>query len=355
MRPSSFEFSRFISLMGGPLHKERLSIIERQFHERVEDLIRSDFELWSRVFFEIDFVWIHNESLMGFADVENGRYKVALSYGAGLAFLKLFHFLWSLPSFFPNVGHAATELATEETVRQGFGISLRRHDAAELRKPRCPIRLEAANRMFESALLFLLHHEIAHIIRGHADYARRNGFAPLGDHPRNQQAAFPHQQVLENDADAVGIDFLIRIRAKELLRYNEPKRDDRLRDFFTALAILFAVMDQDDPGPVDRVDGPYAPPLHRFFATLDFAAGSLRSEFGISPDVIRPIAKEAVLETQKVAASLGVPANRWRNPTADDWRVDVYEQRKAATAAAIEQLLEGRSTLSDDVLERLRP
>ena len=207
--------------------------------------------------------------------------------------------------------------------------------------------------MTKSALLFLVYHEIAHIVRGYVDYLHELGFGILRDHPLDSAPNLEVRQVLENDADAVGIDFLLQVRSVDLFRGTKRQRKRQLRQTFAALAALFAVMDR--PLLELTLEGPYAHPLHRLFNVLDCATPRIESELGVPGEDFAVIAKEVILETRKVAAFLGLPADRWIAPSANTWRLELHEQRKGETIRRMGELLKGRSTISDTILSRLRP
>src|SRR5262249_52224060 len=156
----------------------------------------------------------------------------------------------------------------------------------------------------------LFYHEIAHIIRGHTDYARAHRFGILRDHPTADLTTFPIQQALENDADGVAIDFLIRVRSATICQSAARQRRRELSELLLALAALFAIMDRPSIASKITLEGPYAHPLHRFFNVVDSAGGSAGLLITTGPNDVKSAAKRAVLELQKVSHLLGIPAAR---------------------------------------------
>jgi hypothetical protein len=347
------KFAECVNSLGGALVPERLSPAEHLIHRSVVDFIEDDIRVWKETMIDFELVWVHNPALLGFADVDGDSYKIALSYGTGLALLELFYFLLANPLFKGSDSHAAQESPAIGLPPRAIGLIAQEvHTGHIVARPRSAERRTHAQSLTKTALLFLFYHEIAHVIRGHTDYARSSGFGPLRDHPIEQKpmANFPIRLTLENDADAVATDFLLTVRSVDLFSRKDERRGSALRDFFIAIGSLFAVMDS-----AKFSDENYPAPLHRFFNVLDHAAPSAEKHLGISIETTRSCAKEAILELQKGAELLRLPSGRWSHPTAQEWQTDLYEQKKQEWRDQMKSLLAGRSTISDEVLKRLRP
>jgi hypothetical protein len=150
----------------------------------------------------LDFVETPN--INAFACKSEGQYLIGITAGSVLMLHLVIDHIMASPKTFPNIGDAASEAENSDPVPWEV------LDASELfdRGIR-PIGAEDESRVIygkalaDQALMFLLGHEIAHITRGHVDYAASsNGLAFISELSWDgKHSSSLERQALEADAD----------------------------------------------------------------------------------------------------------------------------------------------------------
>ncbi|MFO1051027.1 MAG: hypothetical protein U1F36_02280 [Planctomycetota bacterium] len=221
-----------------------------------------------------------------------------------------------------------------------------------------------ARHMTRLATRFALHHELAHLIRGHLAYesrmARRAkaifGLAEARFGAELSARARARWRHFEVDADRVGADFFAQTTALGGWREAElPLRRSMFALTLFSASLTFALLDS---GPPASRDGIHARAFVRYLLIVDQLGASLARAMQLRSRDVRRASTTAVFWLADALRAVSARAARaeWRVEDPDAWRralreKDRIEQR---SDAAMERLLDGKSTLLPDV-GRARP
>jgi hypothetical protein len=143
------------------------------------------------------------------AIVLDGDYFILVNAGAVMHIPALFRNLFSLPQFARQIGNPSLEKEPppRSTGAAAYNASITQAMPQPERMPKCPVRCKAASRLSQTAMNFLLLHELGHIRNGHLLYffpGAAGQLAEAEDFPAGEVNHLP-RHTLEKDADSHAI------------------------------------------------------------------------------------------------------------------------------------------------------
>jgi len=194
----------------------------------------------------IYFDFIDDGQFNAIATVLEDDYLILVTSGAVVSLPTLFRNLFSLPQFLPDVGDPSVET---EVPPVSIGSASHHGSVVDAmpypeRLPNCSIRSSAAARFSQTAMNFLLLHELGHIRNGHLRYPLPGATGQLAEMEAVSQGEGEAlaRHTLENDADSHAVVHGVN----ETRRLTGPSRaDDRTLDeamYATSEASLYAYL-----------------------------------------------------------------------------------------------------------------
>lgn len=262
---------------------------------------------------------IHAESVNAAAFLFEECDFVGITWGALHAMYWVFMRLLSNPEVRPDIGQPDVECA--ERARVGllpFGELMK----LEICRPKDPVRLGYASVLFNTAVHFLVGHEVGHIMHGHLPLPIGNGgeytYLEIDDthHEERAEGDLVTLHALEMDADSVGI-VSARFMAEQIagrgpLPGNEAVFDvsyaNQQRIFQTivwAAHAVFRVFDVCRPNRPMRAKHP-PPPFRAYWTSLCVFEQIRRWPWSpdLSLDEITDLVMSSILEAEEACNAL---------------------------------------------------
>lgn len=214
------------------------------------------------------------------------------------------------------------------------------------------VRPALATELLDDAVCWVVMHELAHVMRGHVYHLRTAGLCstlceaqpdPHLNGPTGELVRF-----FENDADAVGIDFTIRLaEGVNVKRWRKAKRISRLRRLVVAAGLAMLAIDRSGL-PLRRPgDAPNPHPFVRLLLMLDTAGASAHAELGLVLEEVTGAARDALRALARGAAILEASGTSWSTPSESLYReaLGVQEEEQRRYKEMTPTWFRGRSTL----------
>lgn len=207
----------------------------------------------------------------------------------------------------------------------------------------------------KTATRFVMHHEIAHVLRGHLYYDAStfgDGSGPFSysevsagfDAPRKRAV----WKAFEIDADRVGADIFARTTA--LSHWQQADRNTR-RQFMTiclfAIGFSFLLLERAQRARTGRASTVHLQPFLRFLVVIDVLGAGFRRELKLGERSMMRGAFAAVSYIRAGARVLRYNTRTWAKTDSRAW-TRALTQRDAALEryeSTMDALLDGRSTL----------
>lgn len=160
---------------------------------------------------EIHFNLINNYSLNAAATKFEGKYYIGINIGVYFLIFDMFSKMLASKDVLTDIGNHLLETNDEKILSSHISEGCLVFNTANVREntflPRDPIRTNYAHHLTHIAIKFLVHHECAHILRGHVDFLSHsqnqtmwNEFENLQTKPILQPS---FSQTMEMDADSL--------------------------------------------------------------------------------------------------------------------------------------------------------
>jgi hypothetical protein len=254
------------------------------------------------------------------AIVLDGDYFILVNAGAIMAIPALFRNLFSLPHFARQIGDPSREQEppSRPTGASAPDASVTQGMPHPERLPKCPVRCKAAGRFSQTAMNFLLLHELGHIRNGHLLYFFSGAAGQLTEaeaFPRGQVDHLP-RHTLENDADshaiahgvneAIGFTGSTRSDDRKLSKALYATPETSLLAYLLPIYALFRCFG-GRPWTADTIwSGTHPPAAMRQYliAPLVSAHLSRRNRPFVPHDRTYEIAREVILEVERGLSTL---------------------------------------------------
>ena len=220
---------------------------------------------------------------------EDGNEFIGLNHGAVLLIFDIFNRLLAHKAILPNIGFIDLEVnpvklpaltRTYADIQAFFD----HYDLTTLVRPKQKIRIDHARLLSEFALIFLVEHEMAHLLYGHVHYKKqKSGFSFIMEFDEDQaEQVFPPftNKCLEWSADswsaAQAINRLIQLVEKsdtfDHLNsvYNPPESGVYINWAFS-MWVIFRLMDVVRTAKGQEKSLKYPVPMERFISVFDMA------------------------------------------------------------------------------------
>jgi hypothetical protein len=217
----------------------------RQFLSDFRDAVKSFFKLEQDIYL----AFVPHFDVNAYAFRHGALDLVGLYFGLACRLLDISFALFSTPSFAPEIGNPGLEQRPEDEIRE---IILRRYTmrnfadwkAARLR-PKCPERLSVAMDVCFNGAMFVLAHELGHIILNHLDdpvvssVGGGKALLELNNEEEISDSLCSYRQLLEYEADRFALKVMLFLRT-ECWRAPEI---ETLRQFCLGLEVFFRILD----------------------------------------------------------------------------------------------------------------
>jgi hypothetical protein len=203
-------FSRVMAQYGGRLDRHRAAgTPAEQCYDEIEKLVAGVLVSSAREHVpnlpEIYFDYVYSGAVNAYAFKSEGRYFIGITTGAIYMIQLVFSRMLADSHLFEHIGNPGEE---EDCLSPLTGYVPHAQQMAEAGlkpvHPRSAPRFSYSGYLFHQAILFLMGHEIAHISRGHVDYAAsKTGTAMIAEATRHEedQGQVFENQAMEADAD----------------------------------------------------------------------------------------------------------------------------------------------------------
>jgi hypothetical protein len=184
---------------------DQVTAVLRDIQDRAQDLIsaaRRDLPALP----EIHFDFILNSQVNAVAFKESGRYFIGFNAGTLALLRQLIGRLLADGRIFPDIGNAGGERSDLEPLAVLAPDAMVMLREAGLLRPADPVRQQYAEFLEDQATMFLVGHELVHIVHGHVDYlnAKRQMQITTELEP-SPGSHLIERQALEQDADTRSI------------------------------------------------------------------------------------------------------------------------------------------------------
>jgi hypothetical protein len=188
----------------------------------------------------ININFIDNLSLNACATKYQGEYFIGINTGCYLLMLDLYSKIFSSQNVLTYIGDVTLETAEKKTLNafysgQGITCNLSLQDNAT---PKDPVRRFHSRAYAQFAFRFLIHHELAHIIRGHVAYlgsiTQNFSWSETEYKEIKELLGFAFSQTFEMDADSFAINHAFLIANLNIQNLDENLEAKKLyKDFKT--------------------------------------------------------------------------------------------------------------------------
>ena len=232
-------FNELFAHRGGLLETSKLPKPTSTFIEHFESLFSSIFEFLKQRYPKlppVQFGVILNPSLNAFAAKSDGKYYLGLHFGALLILHDAFNKMFASRDIQPKIGNCQLETNEKKnlSVRPENG-DLIFDPSQENVKISDPIRADLARYYTDTAVSFVILHEMCHIIRGHVGYlASKKGHATWSEIALgSEQQAMGNNlwQSLEMDADSFATNHFFLLHDRNRDRFPMLIKD--IKDFYS--------------------------------------------------------------------------------------------------------------------------
>lgn len=274
----------------------------------------------------IELLWLNSHKFFAIAGNMSDRPCVAVSFGTPLVIQEAFDAILSHPDSFVDADKETKELPWALPVPDRLGLwtclnnrMFRRPSPLYWRTPVSEIRRGLSQYLAEIGFLFVLYHEISHLLRRHPEAARKPF---LCDGPQTRVDL--KDRMFEIDADWYGSSLLARVGYA--LDYRKGRGNSINRGlgltFLFAVGITLSLLDPlEDPDiAFARFDElSHAHPLYRFFVAVDAGGAGLRESFGLKIHQVQTERERAFHLLMHFSSLLNRPRGVWHTPDKNRW------------------------------------
>jgi hypothetical protein len=272
---------------------------------------------------------VDNDDLNAFAYTDGTSDYVVVFRGAVECIYGTFLCLFSTRTFLPTIGDPSAEDADLELDRHRLSrMPLLRNDGiiqtGRFHLPNDPARQLAAFLISESAVEYLLYHEIGHIVGGHLDMTSacqcQQPRFRTSDEADARSAAI---QILECDADAFAghvtswVSMAHHIDENLYKNLNSPQwtpQELEMLAYITSVGVLFRILDFSAPVEVETYSSDHPHPAVRCFFVVSCAFARAVVTEKLSQDRAIEILFATIRNIEEVWANLMLPGQRVHDP-----------------------------------------
>jgi hypothetical protein len=291
--------------------REKVKIVYGNIRDRAQDLInaaRRDVPSLP----EIHFDFILNGAINAVAFKSNERYFIGFNTGTIFLLRCVIGRMLSDSRAFKHVGNPEVERGDLKPLEDYVPDAEMMYKKSTLLTPKDPIRRAYADFLQDQAIMFLVGHELTHIIHGHVDYLRaqrgQKQTAELGGLKNRDQQERLERQCIELDADRRSIVSRIdslRFTFDDANAPNPPWRGkvqhpvEMVFDWAISIDILIRLFGDLSFSRTEAVDSAYPPLLLRDAMFFSAAASTIGEIWGAEtqPYAIQAL-KRARVETE---------------------------------------------------------
>ena len=269
--------------------------------------------------YDVRFTWLRAPEFWAAAGVLDDRPTIAMTYGTALALEEAFMALLSVPTIFTTAGAEADESPWAPPPPYLGAATKLEENGAYWREPNAENRKKLARLSASLGLLFILHHEAAHIRRNHLSLTGRSF---LADGPT--LSALTEDRMFELDADFCGV---VETAGSDLLLSSRGGQGPMVSAIFAVGMTLFFL--DRDLHVLDHAGEAHAHPLHRLFVAVDALGVSLGQKSELDRSAVEQIRSRAYVLIHHCAETLGNEDNAFRNVREDTWLTEEYQAERS--------------------------
>lgn len=184
-------------------------------------------------------------------------------------------------------------------------------------------RLELATLVYCCMVDYIVHHELAHLVRGHPDYVNlKYGLLAVEELPRNNARKNVRDvlNLLEIDADIHGVDLLVQHDPEfaDLKKMDGIHHRNHLFIYIFPHLLLGQLFDIQNTPIAKQLRQGHPPPVYRSIIYSDALSATFQSVVGMSQSDAADEHNKAWYEASVCAKLLAFPAGRWTGPHMND-------------------------------------
>ncbi|MDE4142144.1 hypothetical protein [Phaeobacter gallaeciensis] len=211
----------------------------------------------------------------------------------------------------------------EDEAMEGISVFSDRIWAAENTTNWSSDRIQAHHDIFSRAVDFVIHHEIAHHVRGHIPYLKAEyGMSEIEEKLSFSTVSDPKRDALRNleyDADHTGLDMLM-ISLDRDLRMASWSEEQASREFFLqslAIIALFQLLDEAHSPLSTHYALSHPAPVHRAMRLTHALSFTFATQFNWTDATREEEHDLAWLAAADIARQLKMPEGRWHGASTD--------------------------------------